>query len=65
MLNVEVAVLANFGDNLNDLWKKYNSVVQEIIKELINLKNNIQRASRLAKELDGLKNKIKESLTKI
>ena len=36
-----------------------------IIKELINLKNNIQRASRLAKELDGLKNKIKESLTKI
>ncbi|MFX0082105.1 MAG: hypothetical protein ACFE94_10165 [Candidatus Hodarchaeota archaeon] len=33
--------------------------------ELKRLKNNIQRVSRLAKELDGLKNKIKENLTKI
>ncbi|MHA2390580.1 MAG: hypothetical protein ACXAEX_01310 [Promethearchaeota archaeon] len=37
----------------------------EIIIELTKLKNNLQRASHLAKELDGIKNKIKESLTKI
>jgi hypothetical protein len=37
----------------------------ERIKELTKLKNFIQRVSRLAKELDGLKNKIKENLTKI
>ncbi|MFX1344530.1 MAG: hypothetical protein ACFFAI_05450 [Promethearchaeota archaeon] len=37
----------------------------EIISELSKLKTNIQRSSRLAKELEGLKNKIKENLTKI
>ena len=37
----------------------------EIINELSKLKNNVQRSSRLAKELEGLKNKIKENLTKI
>lgn len=37
----------------------------EKISELTKLKNNIRRVSRLAKELDGLKNKIKENLTKI
>ena len=37
----------------------------EIIGELSKLKNNVQRSSRLAKELEGLKNKIKENLTKI
>jgi hypothetical protein len=37
----------------------------EIISELSKLKNNVQRSSRLAKELEGLKNKIKENLTKI
>jgi hypothetical protein len=36
-----------------------------ILLELTNLKNHIHRASRLAKELDELKNKIKENLTKI
>lgn len=36
-----------------------------LISELIKLKNNLQRASHLAKELDGLKNKIKENLTNI
>jgi len=38
---------------------------KEIISELSKLKNNVQRVSRLAKELEGLKNKIKENLTKI
>ena len=33
----------------------------ELISEFTKLKNNVQRASRIAKELDGLKNKIKES----
>jgi len=37
----------------------------EIISELTKLKKNVQRVSRLAKELEGLKNKIKENLTKI
>ncbi|MFX1427819.1 MAG: hypothetical protein ACFFBE_15300 [Promethearchaeota archaeon] len=35
----------------------------DLISDLTRIKNNVQRASRLAKELDGLKNKIKEDFT--
>lgn len=37
----------------------------ESIGELTKLKNDVQRASRLAKDLNGLKNKIRERLSKI
>ncbi|MFX1374476.1 MAG: hypothetical protein ACFFA0_01570 [Promethearchaeota archaeon] len=36
----------------------------ETISELTKLKNNVNKASRLAKELDEIKNKIKENLSK-
>ncbi|MFW9865649.1 MAG: hypothetical protein ACFFEN_06070 [Candidatus Thorarchaeota archaeon] len=50
-------------DRLIDIASNFEEDM--IINELTNLKSHIQRASRLAKELDGLKNKIKENLTKI
>ena len=37
----------------------------ETISSLIKLKNNVKRASRLAKELDEIKNKIKENYSNI
>ena len=50
-------------DRLIDIASNFEEDI--IISELTKLKSHIQRASRLAKELDGLKNKIKENLTKI
>ncbi|MFX1480652.1 MAG: hypothetical protein ACFFCI_21390, partial [Promethearchaeota archaeon] len=50
-------------DRLIDIASNFEEDI--IINELTNLKSHIQRASRLAKDLDGLKNKIKENLTKI
>jgi len=70
-------ITSEFEDNklyLNDLLAEpidrlieisNNFEEDNIISELAKLKKDIQRASRLAKELDGLKNKIKENLTKI
>ncbi|MHA2005871.1 MAG: hypothetical protein ACXABO_00040 [Promethearchaeota archaeon] len=44
----------------------YNDLEEnEAISELTKIKNDIQRASRLARELNGLKNKIRENLSKI
>jgi hypothetical protein len=50
-------------DRLIDIASNFEADL--IINELTNLKSHIQKASRLAKDLDGLKNKIKENLTKI
>ncbi|MFX1489924.1 MAG: hypothetical protein ACFFBI_12290 [Promethearchaeota archaeon] len=50
-------------DRLIDIASNFEEDL--IINELTNLKSHIQKASRLAKDLDGLKNKIKENLTKI
>ncbi|MFX1278046.1 MAG: hypothetical protein ACFFA3_01420 [Promethearchaeota archaeon] len=55
MLNDPVDRLIEISNNFEE---------SEESNELTKLKNNIQRASRLAKELEGLKNKIKENFSK-
>lgn len=55
MLNDPVDRLIEISNNFEE---------SEQINELTKLKNSIQRASRLAKELEGLKNKIKENFSK-
>ncbi|MFX0030266.1 MAG: hypothetical protein ACFE8B_13730, partial [Candidatus Hermodarchaeota archaeon] len=54
MLNEPVDRLIEISNNFEE---------SELISDLTRIKNNVQRASRLAKELDGLKNKIKEDFT--
>ena len=55
MLNDPVDRLIEISNNFEE---------SEQSNELTKLKNSIQRASRLAKELEGLKNKIKENFSK-
>ncbi|MFW9878340.1 MAG: hypothetical protein ACFFG0_35100, partial [Candidatus Thorarchaeota archaeon] len=50
-------------DRLIDISNNFEE--NDKINELKKLKSNVLRVSRLAKELDGLKNKIKENLTNI
>ena len=52
LLNEPVDRLIEISNNFEE---------SELVSEFSKLKNNVQRASHLAKELDGLKNKIKES----
>ncbi|MHA2035968.1 MAG: hypothetical protein ACW98X_06010 [Promethearchaeota archaeon] len=55
-----------FADPIDRLIEISNSLEEpELTNELMNFKNNLERASKLAKDLEGLNNKIKENLTNL